>query len=104
LRITGLAAAALLGRLARNPSMPIQDPRMVVCAVATVSSGSFPPVYNISYLELQTAGRTNLLRSVALRRALAQHYATLADVAQPGLDRTGQEPFESKAAGLVVHF
>ena len=105
-RFTGVAnhrleAAALLDRLAKNPSMPIQDQRMVVCAIATVSWGSFPPVHNISYLELQNTGRTNLLRSVGLRRALAQHYATLADFAQPGLDRTGQERFESKAAGLL---
>jgi hypothetical protein len=33
-----LEAAALLDRLAKDPSIPIQDPRMVVCAIATMSS------------------------------------------------------------------
>ena len=96
-----LAAVALLDHLAKTPSMPINDPRTVVCALATVSWGSFPLIHNISYLELQNTGRTSLIQSVALRRALAEHYATLADFAQPGLDRTGQNRFESKAAGLL---
>lgn len=96
-----LAAVALLGGLATNPSMEIRDPRTVVCALATVSWGSFPLIHNISYLELQNTGRTSLIRSIALRRALAEHYATLADFSQPGLDRTGQNRFESKAAGLL---
>ena len=96
-----LAAVKLLDRVAANPSTPLQDSRSIVCALATVSWSSFPTVHNISYLELQNTGRTSLIRSVALRRALAQHYATLADFAVPGLDRAGQERFESKATGLL---
>lgn len=96
-----LAAVSLLDRLAKDPSMPVKDSRTVICALATVSWGSFPPVHNISYLELQNTGRTSLIRSVALRRALAEHYARLADFALPGLDRTGQDQFESKTAGLL---
>lgn len=96
-----LEAIALLEAIARNPSMRIKDPRSVVCAIATVSWGSFPPIHNISYQELQNTGRTSLIRSIALRRALAGHYATLADFERPGLDRVGQDRFESKAAGLL---
>ena len=96
-----LAAVALLEGLAKNPSMPVKDPRTVVCAISTISWGSFPPVHNISYQELQNTGRTSLIRSVSLRRALAQHYATLADFAVAGLDRVGQDRFESKATGLL---
>jgi hypothetical protein len=96
-----LAAVILLDRLARNPSTPVKDPRTVVCALATVSWGSFPPVHNISYQELQNTGRTSLIRSVSLRRSLAEHYATLADFARPADDRTGQDRFESKAAGIL---
>ncbi len=96
-----LAAVKLLDRVAANPSTPLQDPRSIVCALATVSWGSFPPVHNISYLELQNTGRTSLIRSVELRRDLAEHYATLSDFSRPGEDRAGQERFESKAAGLL---
>lgn len=96
-----LAAAGLLERLARDPFAEAGDPRTVVCALATVSWGSFPPIHNISYLELQNTGRTSLIRSVELRRALAQHYETLSDFSRPADDRTGQERFESKAAGLL---
>jgi hypothetical protein len=96
-----LAAIVLLEQLAGNPAMPITEPRSVVCALATVSWGSFPPVHNISYDELQNTGRTSLIRSVELRRALAAHYATIADFERPAQDRTGQDRFESKAAGLL---
>ena len=96
-----LDAVALLDRVAGNPSTPLQDPRSIVCALATVSWGSFPPVHNIAYDELQNTGRTNLIRSLALRRALAQHYAKLTDLSRPAEDRTGQERFETKATGLL---
>lgn len=96
-----LGAVALLERVANNPSTPLKDPRSIICALATVSWGSFPPVHNISYLELQNTGRTSLIRSVELRRALALHYATLTDFSRAGEDRTGQDRFESKAAGLL---
>lgn len=96
-----LQSVALLDRLARDPSVRVKDPRTIVCALATVSWGSFPPVHNISYTELQDTGRTDLIRSAALRQALAEHYATIADFARPAQDRTGQERFESKAAGIL---
>jgi len=96
-----LEAVALLDRLASDPTALVGDPRDVPCALATVSWGSFPPVHNISYLELQNTGRMSLIRSVALRRMLAEHYETLADFALPGLDRTGQNRFESRTAGLL---
>lgn len=96
-----LEAVALLDRVANNPSAALQDARSIVCALATVSWGSFPSVHNISYLELQNTGRTSLIRSIALRRALAQHYATLTDFAPPGLDRTGGDRFDREAAGLL---
>ena len=96
-----LASVALLDQLANDPSMQLRDPRTVVCALATVSWGSFPPVHNISYDELQNTGRTGLIRSVALRRALAEHYATIADFVRPALDRAGSERFESKVAGIL---
>ena len=96
-----LAAVSLLDTLATNPLMPLKDPRAVVCALATVGWGSFPPVHNISYDELQSTGRTSLIRSIALRRALAQHYATLADFARPGLNTADQDRFESNTVGLL---
>jgi len=96
-----LAAVSLLDTLATNPLTPLTDPRAIVCALATVSWGAFPPVHNISYDELKSTGRTSLIRSVTLRRALAEHYATLADFAEPGHDRTGQDRFESDTVGLL---
>lgn len=96
-----LSSVALLERVASAPSAPVKDPRTIVCALATVSWGSFPPVHNISYDELQNTGRTSLIRSVALRRALAEHYAIISDFARPAEDRSGQERFESKAAGIL---
>ena len=97
-----LEAVALLDRLAKNPSAHVPDPRMVPWAIETVSWGSFPPVHNISYAELQSTGRTELIRSVPLRRALAQHYAELEDFGRPAQDRTGEERFDSKTAGLLT--
>jgi hypothetical protein len=96
-----LAAVDLLERLATDPSAEVRDPRTVVCALATVSWGSFPPIHNISYLELQNTGRTSLISSLTLRRGLAQHYAILSDFSRPGEDRSGQDRFESKATGLL---
>jgi len=96
-----LAAVSLLDTLATNPLMPLKDSRAVVCALATVSWGSFPPIHNISYDELQSTGRTSLIRSVALRRALAEHYAMVADFARPGLSTTDQDRFESNTVGLL---
>ena len=96
-----LTAVTLLDRIAKDPSIEVGDPRMVPWAVETASWGSFPPIHNISYNELQSTGRTSLIRSVELRRALAEHYATLADLAVPAQDRTGEERFDSDTAGLL---
>lgn len=96
-----LAAVALLERIAADPSTRVQDPRMIPCAIESVSWGSYPPVHNISYSELQSTGRTSLIRSVQLRRALAEHYAILADVSRPAQDRSGEERFDNETAGLL---
>jgi hypothetical protein len=96
-----LMAISLLERVAEDPSARVTDPRMIPWAIETVSWGSFPPVHNISYSELQSTGRTNLIRSVELRRALAEHYAIIADLQIPAQDRTGEERFDSKTTGLL---
>jgi hypothetical protein len=96
-----LSAIALLDRIAKDPATNVRDARMIPWAVETASWGSFPPIHNISYNELQSTGRTGLIRSVKLRRALAEHYATLADLAVPAQDRTGEERFDSDTAGLL---
>ena len=96
-----LTAIGLLERIAGDPSATVADPRMIPWAIETVSWGSFPPVHNISYSELQSTGRTNLIRSVELRRALAEHYAIIADLQIPAQDRTGEERFDSKTTGLL---
>jgi hypothetical protein len=96
-----LTAISLLERIAGDPSARVTDPRMIAWAIETASWGSFPPVHNISYSELQSTGRTNLIRSVELRRALAEHYAIIADLQIPAQDRTGEERFDSKTTGLL---
>lgn len=97
-----LEAIALLERIAKNPRDEVRDPRMVPWAIETVSWGSFPPVHNIAYAELQSTGRTGLIRSIPLRRALAEHYAEVDDFARPAQDRTGQDRFDSDTAGLLT--
>lgn len=96
-----LSAATLLERITKGTSTEVPDPRMVPWALETVSWRSFPRVHNISYGELQNTGQTNLIRSVALRRALADHYARTADHARPGEDRTSEDRFDAATAGLL---
>lgn len=54
------------------------------------------------YNELQNTGQMRLIRSVALRRQLADHYDDIAREAEVGEDRYAERIFDEGTAGLLT--
>lgn len=100
--INRLAAVMLLERFAQDPSSKIEDAKRVPWAIETASWRSFPRINNFVYGELQSSGRMSLIRSVTLRRALAEHYAQIQHDARVGEDREAEERFDLVSAGLLT--
>ena len=96
-----LAAVELLDRLARAPASADNDPNALSWAIETASWRSFPKTNAFVYNELQNTGRMSLIRSVALRRALTEHYATIAHDGRVGEDLAAQKDFDLATAGLL---
>lgn len=97
-----LAAIELLNRLASNPAIAASDPAAVLWAIETASWRSFPKGSALVYDELQNTGHMRVIRSVALRRQLAEHYDQLAIDAWVGEDRAAEERFDQATAGLLT--
>lgn len=96
-----LAAVGLLDRMATNPTTAGSDPNGLPWAIETASWRSFPKTNAFVYNELQNTGRMSLIRSVVLRRALAEHYAHIAHDGQVGEDLAAQQDFDLATAGLL---
>ena len=96
-----LSAVELLNRLVSDPGMAESDPGAVLWAIESASWRSFPRGNAFVYNELQSTGHMRLIRSVALRRQLAEHYAKLAIDSWVGEDRSAEEQFDEATAGLL---
>jgi len=96
-----LEAVEVLTRIASNPAMAASDPAAVPWAIESVSWRSFPKMSAFVYNELQSTGHMRLIRSVALRRELAEHYAHFTRDAWVGEDRSAEQGFDEATAGLL---
>ena len=97
-----IEAARLLGRLIDDPALAAEQPNRVPWALETATWRSFPQINALVYRELQSTGRLVLLRSVPLRRSLAEHYTALQHDARVGEDLTAQQRFDGAVAGLLT--
>ncbi|HET9485123.1 MAG TPA: DUF6090 family protein [Xanthomonadales bacterium] len=94
-------AAKLLHRLVADPASAPDAGARVPWAVETASWRSFPQINAFVYGELQSTGRLALLRSVSLRRMLAEHYTASHHEARVGLDLSAQQRFDAACSGLL---
>lgn len=96
-----LEAVAVLNRLSSDLPATEIDPAALLWAIETASWRTFPKGNAFVYNELQNSGNMRVIRSVALRRQLAEHYAELAIDAWVGEDRAAEEKFDQATAGLL---
>ena len=96
-----IEAALYLETLANNPGMIPEQPERLPWALETVSWRSFPRINAFVYRELQSTGRLAMLRSVSIRRKLAQHYAAVQHDAQVGEDLAAQHRYDAAIAGIL---
>lgn len=95
-------AVHYLERVLQEPDRALEEPARVPWAIETVSWRAFPRVNGFVFRELQSTGRLILIRSVALRRALAEHYAEIDQDERVGVDLSAQRRFEAATAGLAT--
>ncbi|MDX1625287.1 MAG: hypothetical protein R3323_02130 [Wenzhouxiangellaceae bacterium] len=95
-------AVRRLEAFARNPELAAETPSVVPWAIETVSWRAFPNINAFVFRELQSTGRLTLIRSVGLRRALAEHYAEIEHDARVGEDLSAQRRYEAAVAGLAT--
>lgn len=97
-----LEAVEYLGRTVTDPAFVTNDPTGLPWAIETAAWRSFPKITSFVYDELQNTGKMSLIRSVALRRALAEHYASIAHDGRVGEDRSAEQAFDQATAGLLT--
>ena len=96
-----LAAVNMLSRLALDPAAAASEPTAVPWAIETASWRSFPKDNASVYNELQSTGNMRVIRSIPLRRQMAEHYGQLAIDAWVGEDRVAEEALDQATAGLL---
>ena len=96
-----LEAVSLLEAIARGERVDSEPPR-IPWAVETASWRSFPKTNAYVVNELQASGQMGLLRSVALRNALADHYAQIAHFGRVAEDLSAQQRYDAAVAGLLT--
>lgn len=97
-----LDAVALLEDMADGAVAQGTDPRRIPWAIETASWRSFPKTNAYVVTELQASGQMGLLRSVALRNALADHYAQIAHFGRVAEDLSAQQRYDAAVAGLLT--
>ena len=97
-----IAAILLLEESNTDPAIAVDRPGEVAAALETATWRSFPQIDAFVYSELQSTGNLALIRSVSLRRDLANHYSTLRHYAQVGLDLDLQHQFDRLTAGILT--
>ena len=96
-----IEAANLLHRLVADPASAVAAGARVPWAVETASWRSFPQINAFVYGELQNTGRLALLRSVELRRMLAEHYTDSHHASRVGFDLSAQQRYDAACSGLL---
>lgn len=96
-----IAAVRLLEDVAANPQVAIEQPDAVAQALERATWRSFPHISAFVYTELQNTGNLSLIRSVELRRGLADYYASLQFESRIGLDLDLQHLFDRLTAGIL---
>lgn len=95
-----LEAVALLEDMA-DGTIDEPDVRRVPWAVETASWRSFPKTTAYVVTELQTSGQMGLIRSVDLRKGIADHYAQIAHFGRVADDLSAQQRYDAAVAGLL---
>lgn len=95
-------AAMLLEVIVANPSVAEEQSSALPRALETVSWRSFPQIDAFVYSELQSSGKLSLIRSVSLRRDLANHYTSVRNYSRVGLDLDIQHQFDRLTAGILT--
>ena len=98
---TRIETARLLEKVARGPELEPADVPRLATALRVVTYRSFPQIDAFVYRELVSSGKLGLIRSDALRRDLADHYAALENYAQVGTDLEAQHLFERDTIGIL---
>ena len=97
-----IEAAVVLEEIVANPSISGDQAVALPLALETVSWRSFPQIEAFVYSELQSSGNLALIRSVSLRRSLANHYTSIRSYSRVGLDLDIQHQFDRLTAGILT--
>lgn len=97
-----IEAVLLLEQAMADPSMTLEQPDSILVAIETSTWRSYPQINAFVYSELQSTGSLALVRSVSLRRDLANHYSTLLHHSRVGLDLNLQHQFDLLTAGVLT--
>lgn len=96
-----IEAAKDLHGFVADPASAAAAGARVPWAVETASWRSFPQINAFVYGELQNTGRLALLRSVELRRMLAEHYTDSHHESRVGTDLSAQQRYDAACSGLL---
>lgn len=98
---TRLEQVELLRTVLRNPEAAAADPEAFAHALEQVTWRSVPNITTGTYEELESTGRTVLLRSEKLRSGLADYYGLIAGQQRLGLGEDDQDRFRVATLGLL---
>lgn len=94
--------ALLLEGAIANPIIASDQADAVSLAVEKTGWNSFPQIDGYVYNELQSSGNLALMRSVALRRSLANYYTAIHHYSRVGLDLDIQRQFIRLTTGILT--
>lgn len=96
-----IAQVDLLLDVVDDPTVAADDPRAFASALEQVTWRSVPAITSVTYDELQTSGRSTLLRSDPLRAGLADYYTRIDVERRLGLGEDDQDRFRLATIGLL---
>lgn len=96
-----LGQLALLDSVLQDPTIAANDPHAFARALEQVTWRSVPTIALGTFSELQSTGRSVLLRSERLRRDLANYYAFIEEQRRLGLGEDDQDRFRVETLGLL---
>jgi len=97
-----IAAVRLLENIAADPNVAAEKPGDTVDALEKATWRSFPHISAYVYSELQSTGNLSLIRSEAVRQALAEYYSYIRFESTIGLDLEIQSQFTRHTAGILT--
>jgi len=98
---TRVGQVGLLQASLRDPTVAAADPSAFTRALEQVTWRSVATISTGTFDELQTTGRSILLRSEALRGELARYYSFLEEQRRLGLGEDDQDRFRVATLGLL---